>query len=87
MVADTASPLEKNEEAEKTEDQPAADQSKSGVKKWTAIVLLICLVLLVLHVLFGLGGVVVDLQSEAVNDFDEVMCGEEVGRHRLVVFR
>jgi len=51
MVAETASPPEKNEEAEKSEEQPTAAQPKSGVKKWTAIILLICLVLLVLHVL------------------------------------
>jgi len=50
MVAAPTSPPEKKEE-EKTEEQPAAAQSKSGVKKWTAMVLLVCLVLLVLHVL------------------------------------
>jgi multidrug resistance efflux pump len=50
MVAAPTSPPEKKE-AEKTEEQPAAAQSKSGVKKWTAMVLLVCLVLLVLHVL------------------------------------
>ncbi len=52
MAPETTSPPEKNEETEKTEEQPTADDSKSGVKKWTAIVLLTCLVLLVLHVLF-----------------------------------
>lgn len=52
MVAETTSPPEKKEEAQNTEEQPTADQSKSGVKKWTALVLLICIILLVLHVLF-----------------------------------
>jgi multidrug resistance efflux pump len=52
MVAETTSPPEKKEEAQNTEEQPTADQSKSGVKKWTALVLLICMILLVLHVLF-----------------------------------
>ena len=52
MVVGTTSPPEKKEEAQNTEEQPTADQSKSGVKKWTALVLLVCLVLLVLHVLF-----------------------------------
>ena len=47
----TSTPQKKEEVAEKTEEQPTTDQSKSGVKKWTALVLLICLVLLVLHVL------------------------------------
>lgn len=52
MVTETTStPQKKEEVAEKTEEQPTTDQSKSGVKKWTALVLLICLVLLVLHVL------------------------------------
>ena len=52
MVAGTTSPPEKKEEAQNTKEQPTADQSKSGVKKWTALVLLICMILLVLHVLF-----------------------------------
>ena len=52
MVAKTTSPPEKKEEAQNTKDQPTADQSKSGVKKWTVLVLLICMILLVLHVLF-----------------------------------
>ena len=52
MVAGTTSPPEKKEDAQNTKEQPTADQSKSGVKKWTALVLLICMVLLVLHVLF-----------------------------------
>ena len=53
MVAETSSPQDRKEKQslEKAEVQPAADESKSGVKKWTAIVLLICLLLLVLHVL------------------------------------
>ncbi|MGI9535820.1 MAG: HlyD family secretion protein [Desulfocapsaceae bacterium] len=53
MVAETSSSPEKKEEqlVDKAEDQPTADQSKSGVKKWTALVLLVCLLLLVLHVL------------------------------------
>ncbi len=46
MAVETTSPPEKKE------NQPSASQSKSGVRKWTAIVLLICVVLLVLHVLF-----------------------------------
>ena len=45
MVAETTSPPEKKVA------HPTADQSKSGVKKWTALVLLICLLLLVLHIL------------------------------------
>ena len=52
MVAKTTSPPEKKEEAQNREEQPTAGQSKSSVKKWTALVLLICMVLLVLHVLF-----------------------------------
>ena len=52
MVAGTTSPPEKKEEAQNTKEQPTADQSKSGVKKLTALVLLICMILLVLHVLF-----------------------------------
>ena len=52
MVAGTTSPPEKKEEAQNTKEQPTADQSKSGVKKWTVLVLLICMILLVLHVLF-----------------------------------
>ena len=52
MVAGTTSPPETKEEAQNTKEQPTADQSKSGVKKWTVLVLLICMILLVLHVLF-----------------------------------
>ena len=52
MVAGTTSPPEKKEEAQNTKEQPTDCQSKSGVKKWTALVLLICMILLVLHVLF-----------------------------------
>ena len=52
MVAGTTSPPEKKEEAQNREEQPTAGQSKSSVKKWTALVLLICMILLVLHVLF-----------------------------------
>ena len=53
MVAEKSSPPEKTEElaAKQAQEQHSAEQSKSGVKKWTAVVLLICLLLLVLHVL------------------------------------
>ncbi len=53
MVAETSSSPEKKEAkaAVHAEEYPSDDQSKSGVKKWTALVLLICLFLLVLHIL------------------------------------
>ena len=54
MVAETSSSPEKKEEqsAGTSANQPSADQPKSGVKKWTALVLVICLTLLLLHILF-----------------------------------
>ena len=54
MVAETSSSPEKKEEqsAETSANQPSADPPKSGVKKWTALVLVICLTLLLLHILF-----------------------------------
>lgn len=53
MVAEKPSTREEAEQevTGKEEAQSSANRSKSGVKKWTGIVLLICVLLLVLHVL------------------------------------
>lgn len=53
MVAEKPSSPDKTEEqaALHTEEHPSGEQPKSGVKKWTALLLLICVFLLVLHVL------------------------------------